>query len=328
MKNIITEELGYMKYLLNYKRGVVISEQNTSQQTADDIFWNKLVKYFKDNKDPNWKINEGGDNFVQTIIDKEKIGDISHIILSDKSDPNTKMVVFKITETRALCYKTKLDSDAVPEFQVYVSGNLTWDGTKFVIDFKENKENWENIVKYYSNNMDPNWKNFEAFDFCRYIEGKSTDVNDSDAEITLYSNGNVIIENKGQKNSFITTYWEWDGSKPVFKFKDITTNSPGYVQETDTEFSAITEDGKIMNIGSKGELVKEVQSTLINSGYSGDTGTPITKDIEGCKEDSNKCDGIYGKSTKEMVKQYQTDIGLTVDGIVGKQTFDALDLVG
>ena len=27
MKNIITEELGYMKYLLGYQRGVVISEQ-------------------------------------------------------------------------------------------------------------------------------------------------------------------------------------------------------------------------------------------------------------------------------------------------------------
>ena len=29
MKNIITEELGYMKYLLGYDRGVVISEQRT-----------------------------------------------------------------------------------------------------------------------------------------------------------------------------------------------------------------------------------------------------------------------------------------------------------
>ena len=30
MKNIITEELGYMKYLLGYQRGVVISEQRGS----------------------------------------------------------------------------------------------------------------------------------------------------------------------------------------------------------------------------------------------------------------------------------------------------------
>ena len=31
MKNIITEELGYMKYLLGYQRGVVISEQEIGE---------------------------------------------------------------------------------------------------------------------------------------------------------------------------------------------------------------------------------------------------------------------------------------------------------
>jgi peptidoglycan hydrolase-like protein with peptidoglycan-binding domain len=50
----------------------------------------------------------------------------------------------------------------------------------------------------------------------------------------------------------------------------------------------------------------------------------ITTDVEGCKADVEKCDGIYGKLTKEMVKQYQKDNGLAVDGIVGQQTYDAM----
>ena len=56
----------------------------------------------------------------------------------------------------------------------------------------------------------------------------------------------------------------------------------------------------------------------------GSTNTPITKDIKGCKLDYEKCDGIYGESTKEMVKQLQKDYGLDVDGIVGNQTYEAL----
>ena len=34
MKNIITKEIEYMKYVLGYKRGVVISEQLTPEQKA------------------------------------------------------------------------------------------------------------------------------------------------------------------------------------------------------------------------------------------------------------------------------------------------------
>jgi peptidoglycan hydrolase-like protein with peptidoglycan-binding domain len=142
--------------------------------------------------------------------------------------------------------------------------------------------------------------------------------------MVVHNTGDVYIWNRGQGTSFITTKWEWDGTKPVIKYKDISKNASGYVQPTDTDWSAVTEDNKVIGLNAKGPLVKDVQQSLINIGYSGNTGSPITTDVQGCGDDVEKCDGIYGKSTKEMVKQYQKDNGLSVDGIFGQQTYDAM----
>ena len=61
--------------------------------------------------------------------------------------------------------------------------------------------------------------------------------------------------------------------------------------------------------GSKGSDVKELQTTLINAGY--DVG-------------SSGADGIFGTKTAEAVKAYQKANGLSVDGIVGSQTWGSL----
>ena len=64
-----------------------------------------------------------------------------------------------------------------------------------------------------------------------------------------------------------------------------------------------------LKTGSKGTDVKKVQEALINAGYSvGNAGA----------------DGIYGPDTTAAVRQYQTDNGLAVDGIAGKNTQGAL----
>lgn len=61
--------------------------------------------------------------------------------------------------------------------------------------------------------------------------------------------------------------------------------------------------------GSRGNDVKKLQEQLISSGYDvGKTGA----------------DGIYGANTEAAVKKYQTDNGLTADGIAGNQTFGKL----
>ena len=41
--------------------------------------------------------------------------------------------------------------------------------------------------------------------------------------------------------------------------------------------------------------------------------------------DIGAIDGVFGKKTREAVRQFQEDAGLKVDGIVGKQTLSALD---
>jgi peptidoglycan hydrolase-like protein with peptidoglycan-binding domain len=66
--------------------------------------------------------------------------------------------------------------------------------------------------------------------------------------------------------------------------------------------------------------VEDVQQSLIKIGYSGNTGKPITKDIQGCLYDTEKCDGIYGKYTRAAVIKYQKDNGIRPTGNVGPIT--------
>lgn len=58
--------------------------------------------------------------------------------------------------------------------------------------------------------------------------------------------------------------------------------------------------------GSKGSDVQKLQELLNQNGYNLDT------------------DGIFGSNTQNAVKEYQQENGLTVDGIVGKNTWGAL----
>lgn len=191
----------------------------------------------------------------------------------------------------------------------------------------ENKANWEDVVKYYSGNTNSNWKFKEKGTFAQggeYLTVNSTDTKDTDVYMDVEYDGDVFIWNKGQGTGSSRGTWEWDGTKPVIKFKNISKNASGYAQPTDTDWSAVTTNNKIIGLNAKGPLIKQVQNKLIEFGYSGTSLGSITTDVEGCKFDVEKCDGIYGKLTKEMVKQYQKDNGLAVDGIVGQQTYDAM----
>lgn len=193
-----------------------------------------------------------------------------------------------------------------------------------------NKDNWDDVVRYYEGNTDSNWKfdkkdirdhNGVMYDF---VKVNSTNTNDADVYMNVFDSGSVGIWNKGQGTGRSHGTWEWDGTKPVIKFKDISKNASGYVQSTDTDWSAVTDNNKVIGLNAKGPLVKQIQNQLINYGYSGTSSGSITTDVEGCKADVEKCDGIYGKMTKEMVKQYQKDNDLSVDGIFGQQTQDSM----
>jgi peptidoglycan hydrolase-like protein with peptidoglycan-binding domain len=60
--------------------------------------------------------------------------------------------------------------------------------------------------------------------------------------------------------------------------------------------------------GSHGEAVVGLQEGLQSLGY-----------------DPGAVDGIFGPNTEQAVKAFQTDRGLTADGIVGPRTWAALE---
>ena len=65
----------------------------------------------------------------------------------------------------------------------------------------------------------------------------------------------------------------------------------------------------ISKYGSRGEEVKQIQTKLKNWGYY-----------------KGSVDGIYGSGTLTAVKSFQRKNGLTVDGIAGKKTLEAMGI--
>ena len=83
-----------------------------------------------------------------------------------------------------------------------------------------------------------------------------------------------------------------------------------YGNKTQTETPSTNTSLPTLKRGSKGEYVTLLQTKLIQRGYScGATGA----------------DGDFGMNTETAVKAFQKDSGLVVDGIVGKNTWAALE---
>lgn len=79
-------------------------------------------------------------------------------------------------------------------------------------------------------------------------------------------------------------------------------------------FQAIIEGKKILALGSKGSEVEMVQIALMHLGYSLPVFGP---------------DGKFGEETKNALRQFQIDSGLTgrdADGVLGKETLRLLDM--
>lgn len=188
---------------------------------------------------------------------------------------------------------------------------------------------YSKIVNYYSGNTDANWEFVRGgevedlgtiFNYI-HVKTKDTATNGNDCFMSLWNDKDAYKINC-KKSRRTKGEWSWDGSKPTFTWEDrITKSSPGYVSDTDADFSAVLDDNKIMGVGAKGVLVKKVQNFLASNGYTGET---FTNDIQACATDENSCDGIYGVKTKNMVKKFQEDAEIKTDGIFGKQTYDAM----
>jgi peptidoglycan hydrolase-like protein with peptidoglycan-binding domain len=80
-------------------------------------------------------------------------------------------------------------------------------------------------------------------------------------------------------------------------------------EESDAEEEEEEEEEELPQLarGSSNPAVKELQKALIEAGYG------------------IKADGVFGAKTEEAVREFQSDNDLDVDGIVGPDTWAALD---
>jgi hypothetical protein len=143
--------------------------------------------------------------------------------------------------------------------------------------------------------------------------------NEDGSSTVFYSNGwlhHYPNPNSEKRNSGT---WEWDGNKPVLNLP-MTKKAVGYA-ETEED---ITDNNKILYIGSKNDLVKRVQFEILLSTKG--------KYNPGCKTDedsdytSSLCDGVFGPKTKKGVQDFQRDNGLKdKTGIVGVETWNVMN---
>lgn len=76
------------------------------------------------------------------------------------------------------------------------------------------------------------------------------------------------------------------------------------------EDATLLQDQPVLRKGDRGDEVKLLQEALISAGYPcGDA----------------KADGVFGKDTRTAVMELQRDAGIERDGVVGEQTWAALD---
>lgn len=71
-----------------------------------------------------------------------------------------------------------------------------------------------------------------------------------------------------------------------------------------------------MTKGEKGEAVRAYQLALIDIGYEMPASTNSGKTLP---------DGVFGNETLKVTREFQKNANLVVDGIVGRQTLQALD---
>jgi hypothetical protein len=95
----------------------------------------------------------------------------------------------------------------------------------------------------------------------------------------------------------------------------------GLIMEGD-DLCEIECERKIAAYGSNGDAVKEIQHALSKCGFNAKyEGGGMN---EGCGENRKNCDGKFREHTRDSVKEFQRENGLTVDGKVGSDTLKKL----
>lgn len=128
-------------------------------------------------------------------------------------------------------------------------------------------------------------------------------ANKNYSHIGLYIGNGKVIEAQGTQagvcvSNVSASKWTWWG-----ELKNVS------YENDDTGFPAESTWRATIRRGSKGKEVTEAQTMLDKLGY----------DIGSCG-----IDGDFGRDTEKAVKAFQSDHKLTVDGVIGPMTWDAL----
>ena len=128
---------------------------------------------------------------------------------------------------------------------------------------------------------------------------KSIDIGLEDFCVIFIKGGKPEQLDKYRQLTFTEHPVIWSNFKRV-----ITDNTPIPIIIEDDDMKL-----DVLKVGSKGNQVKWLQKIL---------------DIEYGFENEGEWDGIFGSMTEAQVKEYQTNMELAVDGIVGKNTMTKL----
>jgi hypothetical protein len=179
------------------------------------------------------------------------------------------------------------------------------------------KENFFKVYEYYKSKSDGSSLNINISQYpCGdhyFFEG----INKDGSKTYFYNHGEMTHYPADSRS--LTGTWEWDGNKPVLKLP-LTKKAVGFAQTEED----ITDNKKILYIGSRNDLVKRVQYEILV--YSSGTENCGCKKGDDDKFKPSLCDGIFGPKTKRGVQYFQKSERLKdKTGIVGAETWDAME---
>lgn len=118
----------------------------------------------------------------------------------------------------------------------------------------------------------------------------------------------LVVESRGFKFGVVITQM----SKRAWKYRGLMTKKFIYTEDYPLPDPDQFIFRRELKKGCNGDDVIELKKLLIEHGYS----EGITIDTKNSKH--------FGSNTKKLVKQFQKDYGLTIDGIAGRKTITAL----
>lgn len=126
------------------------------------------------------------------------------------------------------------------------------------------------------------------------------------------SGGNVsdlqqTLKNKGYYSHHVTGYYGSITKNSIIKFQKDNRLLVDGIAGPQTLDRLYANNTTVLKVGQSGSQVTKLQQTLKNKGYF-----------------NHRATGYYGSITKNAVIRFQRDCGLTVDGIAGPQTLNAL----